>query len=257
MNHTGRAGSHLCGHINGRRRSGGRLLGRCTNLVADDSATRYCWVHLDGWREWWAQRIGAEFTHSQLAASGIPAPWTAPPPTRREIEARGRLELAVDEACTIVGPEWQRAAEQRVAVSLGPALHRRIREAAGLCDDIAEVANTVSRLSEDGDRALERALTPRMLELLRHPGVTRHVARNFAAQTVPAASASTAAMVNALRALGVLQCVLEGCDLVGCRCLWPLARHEHEQTIRNDVRMVVRYGLDRIPAEWMVVESAR
>lgn len=175
---------------------------------------------------------------------------------RRVGAARGRLRLAVEEAHAIVGPEWQAAVEQRVAMSLGPALYARAHEADGLCDDIAEVANCLARLSDDGDRALERTLTPRMLELLRHPGITKLIARNFAAQTVPAPSTSTVTLVNALRALGVLVCVRGGLDLVTCRCLWPLARHEHEQTIRNGVRMVVRYGLDRIPAPWMVVESA-
>lgn len=263
VNHIGPVESHLCGHINGRRRSGGRLLGRCTNLVADGSGLRYCWVHRDGWRERWAQYVGAPHTlrfHQRAFAEApvrIPAPRPAATPSRREAAARDRLKLAVDEARTIVTPYWQRVVERRVAVSLGPALFWQMRAAGGLCDDIAELANCLSRHSDHGDRALERVLTPRMLALLHSPAVTKLVARNFAAQTVPAPSTSTAALVNALRALGVLLCVLDGRDLVRCRCLWALARHEHEQTVRNDVRMVVRYGLDRIPAAWMVVESAR
>lgn len=167
-----------------------------------------------------------------------------------------RLQVAVAEAQTILCQEWRQEAERRVAMSFGPALYWSTREAAALCDDLAEVANRLAARSADGDRALERVLTPRMLELLHHPGTAKLVTRNLAAQTVPAPSTSTVTLVNALRALGVLQCVRDGRDLLRCRCLWPLARHEHEQTIRNDVRMVVRFGLDRIPAAWMVVEPA-
>lgn len=170
--------------------------------------------------------------------------------------ARGRLRLAVEEARGITGPAWLRTGQWRVATALGPALYARMREAVHLCDDLAEITRGLARLSGAGDRALERTLTPRMLELLHHPGVTRLVARNFAAQTVPAASTSTVTLVNALRGLGVLLCARDGLDLARCRCLWPLARHEHERTIRNDVRMVVRFGLDRIPAAWMVVAPA-
>lgn len=215
-------------------------------------------MHRDGWRERWAQFVGAPHTrkfHERSHDADVLALAMAAP-SRREAAALDRLDVAVGEARAIVCPDWQRAADQRVAVTLGPALYGRAREAFGLCDDIAEVANCLARLSDAGDRALERALTPRMLDLLRNPGVTKLVARNFAAQTVPAASTSTVALVKALRALGVLHCVLGSRDLVHCRCLWPLARHEHGQTIRNDVRMVVRYGLDPIPAAWMVVETA-
>jgi hypothetical protein len=190
-----------------------------------------------------------------MTAGAVPPPRAATVPPRTSSAARD-LQVAVEEAYTIVCQEWRQEAERRVATSFGPALYWSIREAAGLCDDLAEVATRLAPRSADGDRALERVLTPRMLELLQHPGTTKLVTRNLAAQTVPPSSTSTVALVNALRALGVLQCVRNGRDLVRCRCLWPLARHEHEQTIRNDVRMVVRFGLDRIPAAWMVVEAA-
>lgn len=186
----------------------------------------------------------------------VPTQRTRRLPHRPDPVPRGRLQVAVDEACAIVGSGWRQEAERRVAMALGPALYARTCEADGLCDDIAEIAARLANLSPEGDRATERALTPRLLELLRHPGTAKLVTRNFAAQTVPASSTSTVTLVNALRALGVLHCVRHGRELARCRCLWPLARHEHERTIRNDVRMVVRFGLNRIPAAWMVVETA-
>ncbi|MGQ0574206.1 MAG: hypothetical protein ACT4RN_08370 [Pseudonocardia sp.] len=187
---------------------------------------------------------------------GDPVPRAAAILPRSASAARDRLQIAVDEACAIAGPAWRQEAERRVSMSFGPALYWRAREAAGICDDVAEVANRLARRSVEGDRAMELVLTPRLLEQLHHPGTTKLVTRNLAAQTVPAPSTSTVTLVNALRALGVLHCVRDGRDLMRCRCLWPLARHEHEQKIRNDVRMVVRFGLDRIPAAWMVVEPA-
>jgi hypothetical protein len=191
-----------------------------------------------------------------MTPGAVPQPRAATDPPSSSSASRDRLQVAVAEAHAIVCQEWRQDAERRAATSFGPALYWSTREAAGLCDDLAEVANRLAARSADGDRALERVLTPRMLELLNHPGTTKLVTRNLAAQTVPAPSTSTVTLVNALRALGVLQCIRSGRDLMRCRCLWPLARHEHEQTIRNDVRMVVRFGLDRIPAAWMVVEPA-
>jgi len=160
----------------------------------------------------------------------------------------------VEEARAITGPQWLRAGGQRIALTLGPGLFAQVTAAGRLCDDLAEVCRGLDRFSAAGDRALTRVLTPRTLELLHHPGITRLVARNFAAQTVPAASDSAVALVNALRALGVWTCVRRGQELGRCRCLWPLACHDHARAVRNDVRMVVRFGLDRIPAAWMVVE---
>jgi hypothetical protein len=191
-----------------------------------------------------------------MTAEDVPAPRTATIPPQSASVASDRLQIAVTEALTIVGSEWRQDAERRISTAFGPALYWRTREAPGLCDDLAELAQRLAGRSAEGDRALEVVLTPRMLELLRHPATAKLVVRNLAAQTVPAPSTSTVTLVNALRALGVLHCVRDGRELLRCRCLWPLARHEHERTIRNDVRMVVRFGLGRIPAAWMVVEPA-
>jgi hypothetical protein len=198
---------------------------------------------------------GREIPGREIPDARIDAPPDWDPPVQPPSPPRpsARLRVAVEEATGICGPGWCAEGEQRVAAALGPALYARARAAPGLCDDIAEVALRLADLSLDGDRATERVLTGRMLERLRHPGTTKLVVRSFAAQTVPAPSTSTVVLVNALRSLGVLHCVLHERGLAHCRCLWPLTRHEHDRTIRNDVRMVVRFGLTRVPAQWMVV----
>lgn len=184
------------------------------------------------------------------------------PAQRAGEQPANRLRVAVAEATEICDAQWVRATEERVATALGPELWEHAREAADLCEDLADLAGRLAQLSAEGSRATDRVLTPRMLECLRHPGTSKLVTRNFAAQTVPAPSTSTVLLVHALRALGVLHCVLRAGGephdpvraLARCRCLWPLARHEHDHTIRNDVRMVVRFGLVRIPAAWLVPE---
>jgi hypothetical protein len=173
-----------------------------------------------------------------------------------------RLRVAVEEAALICDAEWCEDREQRVATALGPDLWDQARAADGLCEDVADLAGRLAQLTAHGDRATDRVLTARMLERLRHPGTSKLVTRTLAAQTVPAPSTSTVLLVHAMRALGVLHCVLRaneephGCVrvLARCRCLWPLARHEHDHMIRNDVRMVVRFGLNRVPAAWLVPE---
>ncbi|MGE3286070.1 MAG: hypothetical protein AB7J32_08200 [Pseudonocardia sp.] len=184
------------------------------------------------------------------------------PEQRRGERRADRLRVAVDEAASICDPRWRLDGEQRMAIALGPELWAQARAADGLCEDVADLAGRLAQLSAEGDRATDRILTSRMLERLRHPGTSKLVTRALAVQTVPAPSTSTVLLVHAMRALGVLHCMLRADDaphgpvrvLARCRCLWPLARHEHEHMIRNDVRMVVRFGLNRVPAAWLVPE---
>lgn len=278
-------GSHLCGHPNKHKRARARQIGRCKNRVRNDSGYRYCREHRK-WRELWAQLRGTEFTRKynrrlvedqqdRLVAhetARIPTQRDAPsappvvPPTPGPMREHGsrtdprdgvvrkiteeepsavRLEMAVREARTIADPGWRRRAVERAEAALGPTLHRQALSAPGVCDDLARIANALSRAKAKAEHEVARVIAP-LIPLLRQPRISELVAKQFAKQLIAPAASHVAAMVHALRGYGVLICVLDGRDLGRCRCLWPLARHEIEQKIKNDVRLVVRHGLDRL-----------
>ncbi|MDQ3275719.1 MAG: hypothetical protein M3Q39_12020 [Actinomycetota bacterium] len=68
--------------------------------------------------------------------------------------------------------------------------------------------------------------------------------RWFAKQVLSAPAAKITAIAHALRAYGVLFCVVDRRDLARCRCLRSLAGSGSRERIRAEVREVVGHGLE-------------
>ena len=89
--------------------------------------------------------------------------------------------------------------------------------------ELAEVAEALLAAERWATRAVEDTVTP-LLGCFGKRRLARVVARQFAAKhmvSVPAAKITATA--HALRAYGVLVCVLDGRELAQCRCLRSLA----------------------------------
>lgn len=268
--------SHLCRHPIRR----GRWPGVCHNRVRNDSGYRYCHEHRTGWREFLAQLGGGEFTrrynrrpaHNSIGDAGkwlsagrLPAPRSegtprtrcrvlasdeptaGPTPNRHRADQPSpwQIDIAVRETRSIADAEWRRTATRRVKAVLGPPLHGQVLTAVGVCDDLAAIADILSATKARAEREVGRAIAA-LWPSLKQPRIAGPVAEQLARRLLDPATSQMAVLVHALRACGVLVCIVGGRDLARCRCLWPLARHEIEQQIKNHVGLVVRHGLDRL-----------
>ncbi len=256
-------GSHLCGHPNKHKRPGERRRGTCRHLVSDDSGYRYCEDHRDGCREFVVGRAyrspaPADRTTSQPpGVARMPARDSAPrAPGSGGARRRGQgwkddgvpddaVYVAVEQARTIATDDWTRLAQRRVARALGTeiAQEARSRGASILCNELAEVAEALLAAKRWAIRAVEDTAVP-LFGWFGKPRLARLVARQFAKHLVSVPAAKITATAHALRAYGVLVCVLDGRELARCRCLRSLVETDSRERIRAEVREVVGHGLE-------------
>lgn len=262
----------MCGHINKYRRPGERHRGRCKRLVRDASGHRYCEDHRDGGFESWTRwpRHVPPFEadgHRARTAAEIPSPRVEPTPERRDRtrprRARGgdrgwkadglpdrRVAIAVAEAQRIAAVAWRYQAEQRVIGAVGIDVHRRSKAVvgSGMCDALAALATDLEHGRRRAIRALEH-MTASLLGVVTVPKLARMIARHFVLHVTAEPTAEVDAVIAALRAYGVLLCVIDGRGLQRCRCLRALAVSEIDETIRSEVREVVGHGLEQLGRE--------
>ncbi|MGH3979833.1 MAG: hypothetical protein ACRDRZ_12675 [Pseudonocardiaceae bacterium] len=94
-------------------------------------------------------------------------------------------------------------------------------------------------------REVEDTATPRF-GWFGKPRLARLVAQQFAKHLLSVPAAKITATAHALRAYGVLVCVLDGRELARCRCLRSLAGTGSRERIRAEVREVVGRGLESL-----------
>lgn len=205
--------------------------------------------------------------HRARTAAEIPSPRVEPTPGRRDRarprRARGgdrgwkadglldrRVAIAVAEAQRITVVSWRYKAEQRVIGAVGQDVHRQAKAGAGfgICDALAALATDLENGKSSAMRALER-MTASVLGFLTVPRLARMIARHFVLHVTAEPAAEVDAVIAALRAYGVLLCVIDGRDLQRCRCLRVLAVSEIDETIRSEVREVVGRGLEQLGRE--------
>jgi hypothetical protein len=145
---------------------------------------------------------------------------------------------------------WRYMAERRVVAAIGYEIHRRAKadSASGTCDALAALATDLDEGKKAALKALERAAVP-LLGFLSKPRPAVLIAHLFVLHITAVPAAKVDAVVGALRAYGVLLCVLDGRDLRRCRCLRALAASEIDERIRSDVRDVVGHGLEQLGQE--------
>jgi len=155
------------------------------------------------------------------------------------------VDVAVEQVRAIVTDDWTRLAQRRVAGALGPEIAREAcsRGASTLCNELAEVAEALLAGKRWATRAVEDTVTP-LFGWFGKPRLARLVTRQFAKQVLSAPAAKITATAHALRAYGVLLCVLDGRKLARCRCLRSLAKAGTGERIRAEVREVVGHGLE-------------
>jgi hypothetical protein len=161
-----------------------------------------------------------------------------------------QVAIAVGEARRIADVTWRYKAEQRVVAAIGHEIHRRAKagSASGTCDALAALATDLDEGKKAALKALERAAVP-LLELISKPRLARLIAHLFVLHITAVPAAKVDAVVAALRAYGVLLCVLNRRDLQRCRCLRALAVSEIDERIRSEVRDVVGHGLEQLGQE--------
>lgn len=254
-------GSHLCGHPNKHKRPGERRRGTCRHVVSDDSGFRYCEDHRDGWRACWEGLVSPSVAPTSEARQQLHGAEAATASSARSADryvVRPRsgqgwkddgipdaaVDVAVDQAHKVATDEWIRRSKRRVATALGPEVvdQARSRGASVLCKELAKVAEALLAAKGWAIRAVEDTTIP-LIGWLGRPHLARLVARQFAKHLVVPASEITAT-VHALRAYGVLLCVLDGRDLARCRCLRSIAASRSPERIRAEVRQIVGRGLE-------------
>lgn len=239
----------------------------------DSSGHRYCEDHRDGWQELWAQWRGyvppssAASGHRARTAAEIPPPRAEPiveqqhrrvPPRARDGDRGwkadglpdGHVAVAAGEARRITDVAWRYNAEQRVIGAVGHDIHRRAKGAAGskACDALAALATDLEDGRTRAMAALEQMTVP-LFGIVTTPVLARIIARYFVLHITAVPAAQLDAVVAALRAYGVLLCVVDGRDLQRCRCLRALAVSEIDERIRSEVRDVVGHALERLGRE--------
>ncbi len=244
-------GSHVCGHLNKHKRPGEHRRGRCQHIVSDDSGYRYCEDHRDGIRELWAGRvyrskapISTAASPGQSAGRG-PARFTSGRGWKDDGVPDAAVDIAVESARTIATNDWVHRSERRVSTALGPEIAQRARtcNASALCRELADLAEALLAAKGWAIRTIENAASP-LLSWFVKPTLARVVARQFGTRLVSVAGVDVTATAPALRAYGVLLCVLDGRDLARCRCLRQIAGSGSPQRIRAEVRGIVGHGLE-------------
>lgn len=233
-----RPGSHTCGHPNKYKRRGQRRHGTCCHRVSDDSGYRYCEDHRDGLREFWATTVKPALRRERRSAEG---------PIRNEGWERvpGAVrDGAVAQAREIATDQWIRRSRQRVDTALGAqiAQQARARSGSALCRELATVAEALAVGQRWAVRAVEDAATP-VFGWFGRPKLARLVAQQFAKCLPIAAGVEVMPVVHALRAYGVLICVVGGRDLARCHCLRQIAGSVTPAQVRREVREIVGEGL--------------
>lgn len=255
-------GSHLCGHPNKYKRRGQKRPGHCEHIVADASEYRYCEDHRHGWRECCAQLFPDPSHRPARRDSTLPLNKRCPVNRSGPTESgsarvrsgqvwkdRGVPEaavgIAVEQARKVATDDWVRRSGRRVvsALSAEVAQQARSRGASVLCNELADLAAALLAAKGWAIRAVEGTVFP-LLGWFSSPSLTRLIARQFAKQLVSASGVEVTATVHALRAYGVLLCVLDDRDLEQCQCLRQVAASGSPQRIRAQVRMIVGHGLE-------------
>lgn len=256
-------GSHLCGHPNKHKRPGEKRRGTCRHVVSNDSDYRYCEDHRDGWREFWAGSVtpsGAPTSEARQQPHGEPGTvrYSSPRSTGSDaVRPRGgqgwkddgrpdaAVDVAVEQAHKVATDDWIRRSKRRVATALGPevAQQARSRGASILCKELAKVAEALLTAKRWAIRAVEDTTIP-LLGWLGKPRLARLVARQFAQHLVSVPASEITATAHALRAYGVLLCVVDGRNLARCRCLRSIAASGSSERIRAEVREIVGRGLE-------------
>ncbi|MDQ3276101.1 MAG: hypothetical protein M3Q39_14060 [Actinomycetota bacterium] len=155
------------------------------------------------------------------------------------------MDVAVEQARAIVTDDWMRLAQRRVAGALGPEIAQKTRSrgTSTLCNELAEVAEALLAARRWATREVEDTAAP-LFRWFGRPRLARLVARQFAKHLLRGPAAKVTATAHALRAYGVLLCVLDGRELARCRCLRSLADSGARERIRAEVREVVGHGLE-------------
>jgi hypothetical protein len=155
------------------------------------------------------------------------------------------VDVAVEQARAIVTDDWTRLAQRRAAGALGPEIARQAHScgASTLCNELAEMAEALLAAKRWAIRAVEDTAVP-LFGWFGKPRLARLVARQFAKHLVSVPAAKITVIAHALRAYGVLVCVLDGRELARCRCLRSLAETGSRERIRAEVREVVGHGLE-------------
>jgi hypothetical protein len=112
-----------------------------------------------------------------------------------------------------------------------------------LCQELATVAEALLATKGWAVRAVEDTAFP-LLRWLGRPRLARLVARQFARHLVSVSASEITATAHALRAYGVLICVVDGRNLAQCRCLRQIAASGSRERIRAKVREIVGQGLE-------------
>jgi len=157
------------------------------------------------------------------------------------------VDVAGEQARIIVTDDWTRLARRRVDGALGPEIARqaRSRGASTLCNELAEMAEALLAAKRWATRALTDTTAP-LFGWFGRPRLARLVARQFAKQLLSVPAAKITATAHALRAYGVLRCVVDGRELARCRCLRSLAGSGSRERIRAEVSEVVGHGLETL-----------
>jgi hypothetical protein len=264
MAHSAGPGSHLCGHPNKHKRPGEKRRGTCRHVVSDDSSYRYCEDHRHGWRALLPGPVspsGASTSKARQQPHGV-EPATARYSTPRSVGSdavRPRsgkgwkddgipdaaVDVAVEQAHKVVTDDWIRRSQRRVAAALGPDVAQRARSrgAAILCRELAKVAGALLSAKRWAIGVVEDKTVP-LLGWLRRPRLARSIAHQFARHLVSVPVSGITATAHALRAYGVLLCVLDGRELARCRCLRSIAASRSPEGIRAEVREIVGRGLE-------------
>jgi len=165
------------------------------------------------------------------------------------------VDVAVEQARVIVTDDWTRLAQRRVASALGPEAAReaRSRGAPTLCKELAEVAEALLAAKRWATRAVEDTVTP-LLGCFGKRRLARVVARQVAKHMVSVPAAKITATAHALRAYGVLVCVLDGRSWLsaGACARWPMpdpeSRFEPRSARSSDTVWSPCGSRDAVPA---------
>jgi hypothetical protein len=162
---------------------------------------------------------------------------------------RAASQIAAREAGAIATVQWRYAAEQRMISAVGSDLHRRARRtgASEMCVALAALADDLDKAKDAAIAALTRVVAP-LLGFIGPSRVAMLIARQLVRRVTAVPGEEVDAVVVALRAYGVLLCVLEDRDLTTCTCLRRLAVSEVEERITSAVHSVVGHGLDSLQA---------
>lgn len=155
------------------------------------------------------------------------------------------VDVAVEQARKVATDDWIRRSERRVITALGPeiAQQTRSRGASVLCKELADLAEALLTAKRWATRAVEDTAFP-LLGWFGSPRLARLIARQFAKHLVSVSGVEVTAIAHALRAYGVLLCVMDGRDLARCRCLRSIAASGSRERIRAEVREIVGRGLE-------------